>query len=172
LINLKDGDVVYIKPGVIHSYISGNCLECMTNSDLVIRGGLTNKQIDKLNFIKYINYKNNYPIILEKEFINYNIISYSYYKMKYFKILFIKLRPGEIINYLFSEKYFTSCIVISTNNKVKIKGKKNEKKKASIKNFRKGTVFFIAPNIVVTIANLYSNEEDGDKEFVLYCATA
>ncbi|SBS81564.1 mannose-6-phosphate isomerase, putative [Plasmodium malariae] len=172
LLNLKDGDVVYIKPGVIHSYISGHCLECMTNSDLVIRGGLTNKEIDKLNFIKYVNYKNNYPVILEKEFINYNIISYSYHKMKHFKILFIKVRPDESVNYLFSYTSFTSCIVLASNKKVKIKGRKNEKKKASIKSVKKGTVFIIAPNIMVTICNLYSNEEDGDKELVLYCATS
>ncbi|GAW79016.1 mannose-6-phosphate isomerase [Plasmodium gonderi] len=171
-LNLKDGDVVYIKPGVIHSYISGHCLECMTNSDLVIRGGLTNKEIDKLNFIKYVNYKNNFPIILEKEFINYNIISYSYYKMKYFKILFIKVRPGETVNFLFSDVTFTSCIVLSTNRTVKIKGKKNDKKKASIKGVKKGTVFFIAPSIVVTMSNFYETEQDGDKEFLLYCATS
>ncbi|SOV22108.1 mannose-6-phosphate isomerase, putative [Plasmodium sp. DRC-Itaito] len=172
LINLNHGDVVYIKPGVIHSYISGHCLECMTNSDLVIRGGLTNKEIDKLNFIKYVNYKNNYPIILEKEFINYNIMSYSYHRMKHFKILCITIRPGETINYVFSEKSFTSCIVLSTNKKVKIKGKKNDKIKANIKNVRKGMILFIAPTVMVTISNLYANPEDGNKEFVIYCATS
>ncbi|KMZ89566.1 mannose-6-phosphate isomerase [Plasmodium vivax Brazil I] len=171
-LNLKDGDVVYIKPGVIHSYISGHCLECMTNSDLVIRGGLTNKEMDKLNFIKYVNYKSNFPIILEKEFINYNIISYSYYKMKYFKILFLTVRPGESVTFLFSDVSFTSCIVLSSNRTVKIKGRKNDKKKASIKGVKKGTVFFIAPGILVTLANFYASEADGDKELVLYCATA
>ncbi|GAB64519.1 mannose-6-phosphate isomerase [Plasmodium cynomolgi strain B] len=171
-LNLKDGDVVYIKPGVIHSYISGHCLECMTNSDLVIRGGLTNKEMDKLNFIKYVNYKNNYPIILEKEFINYNIISYSYYKMKHFRILFLTVRPGESVTFLFSHVSFTSCIVLSSNRTVKIKGRKNDKKKASIKGMKRGTVFFIAPSILVTLANFYASEADGDKELVLYCATS
>ncbi|ANQ05853.1 Mannose-6-phosphate isomerase [Plasmodium coatneyi] len=171
-LNLKDGDVVYIKPGVIHSYISGHCLECMTNSDLVIRGGLTNKEVDKLNFIKYVNYKRNFPIILEKEFINYNIISYSYYKLKHFRILFLTVRPGESVTFLFSEVSFTSCIVLSSNRTVKIKGRKNEKKKASIKGVKKGSVFFIAPSIHVTLANFYKSEADGDKELVLYCATS
>ncbi|CXI79539.1 mannose-6-phosphate isomerase, putative [Plasmodium berghei] len=172
LINLKDGDVIYIKPGVMHSYISGNCLECMTNSDLVIRGGLTSKAVDKVNFIKYVNYKNNHPVILEKEFINYNIISCSYKNMKYFKILFVKIRPGEIVNYMFSETSFTSCIILSSNTKTQLKGRKKEKKKASIKSIKKGTIFVIAPNIMVTMSNLYENKEDGDKDFVLYCATA
>ncbi|CRG98510.1 mannose-6-phosphate isomerase, putative [Plasmodium relictum] len=172
LINLNDGDVVYIKPGVIHSYISGHCLECMTNSDLVIRGGLTNKEIDKLNFIKYVNYKNNYPVILEKEFINYNIVSYSYHSMKHFKILLITINPGEKINHLFSEKCFTSCIIMSTNKKVKITGKKNDKKKIIINNVRNGMVLLIAPNIKVSISNFYSNIDDGNKEFVMYCATS
>ncbi|SCN62233.1 mannose-6-phosphate isomerase, putative [Plasmodium chabaudi chabaudi] len=172
LINLKDGDVIYIKPGVMHSYISGNCLECMTNSDLVIRGGLTSKEVDKVNFIKYVNYKNNHPVILEKEFINYNIISCSYKSMKYFKILFVKIRPGEVVNYMFSETSFTSCIILSSNTKTQLKGRKKEKKKASIKSIKKGTVFVIAPNIMVTMSNQYENKEDGDKDFVLYCATA
>ncbi|CRG93078.1 mannose-6-phosphate isomerase, putative [Plasmodium gallinaceum] len=172
LINLNDGDVVYIKPGIIHSYISGHCLECMTNSDLVIRGGLTNKEIDKLNFIKYVNYKNNYPVILEKEFINYNIVSYSYHNMKHFKILLITINPGEKINYLFSEKSFTSCIIMSTNKKVKITGNKNDKKKIIINNVRNGMVLFIAPKVKVSISNFYSNVDDGNKEFVMYCATS
>ncbi|EUD64565.1 hypothetical protein C922_05036 [Plasmodium inui San Antonio 1] len=171
-LNLKDGDVVYIRPGVIHSYISGHCLECMTNSDLVIRGGLTNKEMDKLNFIKYVNYRSNFPIILEKEFINYNIISYSYYKLKHFRILFLTVRPGESVTFLFSDVSFTSCIVLSSNRTVKIKGRKNDKKKASIKGMKKGTVFFIAPSILVTLANFYASEADGDKELVLYCATS
>ncbi|KEG03600.1 mannose-6-phosphate isomerase, putative [Plasmodium vinckei vinckei] len=172
LINLRDGDVIYIKPGVMHSYISGNCLECMTNSDLVIRGGLTSKEVDKVNFIKYVNYKNNHPVILEKEFINYNIISCSYKSMKYFKILFVKIRPGEVVNYMFSETSFTSCIILSSNTKTQLKGRKKEKKKASIKSIKKGTVFVIAPNIMVTMSNQYEDKEDGDKDFVLYCATA
>ncbi|KAL3126414.1 mannose-6-phosphate isomerase [Cryptosporidium hominis] len=61
---LNTGDAVFIGAGTIHSYISGECLECMANSDNVIRCGLTPKFKDVPTLIKAVNFQsNNYKII-------------------------------------------------------------------------------------------------------------
>jgi len=46
LITLQPGQGLFIPNGVPHAYISGFGVELMTNSDNVIRGGLTHKHID------------------------------------------------------------------------------------------------------------------------------
>lgn len=47
IMNLEEGDAVAIKPGVLHSYCKGCGIELMTNSDNVVRAGLTSKHVDK-----------------------------------------------------------------------------------------------------------------------------
>ena len=46
IIKLKPGDFLYIPPNEPHAYLSGTGVECMANSDNVIRAGLTPKNID------------------------------------------------------------------------------------------------------------------------------
>lgn len=46
IINLKPGDFLYIPPNEPHAYLCGTGVECMANSDNVIRAGLTPKNID------------------------------------------------------------------------------------------------------------------------------
>lgn len=46
IITLNPGEALFLKAGVLHSYIQGVGLELMANSDNVIRGGLTHKYID------------------------------------------------------------------------------------------------------------------------------
>ncbi|SFM63162.1 mannose-6-phosphate isomerase, class I [Thermodesulforhabdus norvegica] len=43
---LTPGDAVYLGPGIPHAYISGAIVECMANSDNVVRAGLTPKHKD------------------------------------------------------------------------------------------------------------------------------
>lgn len=46
IVHLKSGEAVYLKPRVLHAYISGNGVELMNNSDNVLRAGLTSKHMD------------------------------------------------------------------------------------------------------------------------------
>lgn len=46
LIALKPGEAIALKAGELHAYLSGLGMECMANSDNVLRGGLTSKHID------------------------------------------------------------------------------------------------------------------------------
>ena len=55
LVILKPGNSIYLPPRCIHAYLNGTVVEVMANSDNVIRGGLTNKPIDKRNFLKVID---------------------------------------------------------------------------------------------------------------------
>ena len=46
IIHLAPGEAVYLKPRVLHAYVSGNGVELMNNSDNVLRAGLTSKHMD------------------------------------------------------------------------------------------------------------------------------
>ena len=46
ILHLDPGQAVYLKPRVLHAYISGNGVELMNNSDNVLRAGLTSKHMD------------------------------------------------------------------------------------------------------------------------------
>jgi len=42
-LKLQKGESLFIGPNTLHVYLKGDCIECMANSDNVIRGGLTPK---------------------------------------------------------------------------------------------------------------------------------
>ncbi len=45
-VHLAPGEAVFLPPGVPHAYLKGNIIECMANSDNVVRLGLTEKFCD------------------------------------------------------------------------------------------------------------------------------
>jgi len=60
LIELNPGEAIYIPSGTLHSYINGLGIELMSNSDNVLRGGLSSKHMDKdelLRILKFSKYK-------------------------------------------------------------------------------------------------------------------
>lgn len=65
LVHLKKGEAIFTKPGVPHAYLKGNILECMSNSDNVIRAGLTPKFKDVNNLLKVLTYDLALPQILK-----------------------------------------------------------------------------------------------------------
>jgi mannose-6-phosphate isomerase len=64
LVHLKRGEAIFTKPGIPHAYLKGNILECMSNSDNVIRAGLTPKHKDIDSLLKVLRYDLSYPKIL------------------------------------------------------------------------------------------------------------
>jgi len=56
LVQLEQNEGVFIPTGVPHVYMQGNIIECMANSDNVVRGGLTPKFIDSNTLIDILNY--------------------------------------------------------------------------------------------------------------------
>ncbi|KAF8889287.1 mannos-6-phosphate isomerase [Infundibulicybe gibba] len=55
-ITLNAGEAIYLGAGEPHAYISGDIIECMANSDNVIRAGLTPKLRDLPNLISGLTY--------------------------------------------------------------------------------------------------------------------
>lgn len=54
---LTPGQAVYLEPNKLHTYVSGECVECMACSDNVVRAGLTPKFRDVDTLIKMLNYE-------------------------------------------------------------------------------------------------------------------
>ncbi|MDR1930081.1 MAG: mannose-6-phosphate isomerase, class I [Treponema sp.] len=46
VLHLKPMEAIYLPAGILHAYVYGLGMECMANSDNVLRGGLTAKHID------------------------------------------------------------------------------------------------------------------------------
>lgn len=65
LVHLKKGEAIFTKPGVPHAYMKGNILECMSNSDNVIRAGLTPKYKDVETLLTVLTYDMERPQILK-----------------------------------------------------------------------------------------------------------
>lgn len=55
VIHLKRGEGLYLKPGIVHAYVQGNAIELMTNSDNIMRAGLTDKHIDLEEFYRVMD---------------------------------------------------------------------------------------------------------------------
>lgn len=56
LIELKAGDSIFLAANVPHAYLAGDCIECMSCSDNVVRAGLTPKFKDVENLLSMLDY--------------------------------------------------------------------------------------------------------------------
>ena len=54
-IELNPGEALFTPPGIPHAYISGNVIECMANSDNVVRVGLTSKFKDAGTLLQIVD---------------------------------------------------------------------------------------------------------------------
>ncbi len=67
LIHLEAGEAIYLKAGVPHAYLKGNIVECMANSDNVVRVGLTPKYKDLTTLIEIMDCTPNAVLRLSEE---------------------------------------------------------------------------------------------------------
>jgi mannose-6-phosphate isomerase len=65
LIHLQAGEAIYTEAGVPHAYLGGNIVECMANSDNVVRVGLTPKYRDAETLLKIVDTTPQEPDILD-----------------------------------------------------------------------------------------------------------
>ncbi len=56
-VHLQSGEAVFLKAGIPHAYVKGNILECMANSDNVVRAGLTPKFKDVETLTDILTYE-------------------------------------------------------------------------------------------------------------------
>lgn len=65
LVHLTEGQSVFQGAGLPHAYLEGQNVELMSNSDNVLRGGLTPKFVDVAELIKHIQFEAVVPKILD-----------------------------------------------------------------------------------------------------------
>lgn len=56
IVRLSPGEAMFLGPNVPHAYLAGDCVECMANSDNVVRAGLTPKLIDTPTLVGMLDY--------------------------------------------------------------------------------------------------------------------
>lgn len=57
LVHLEPGEAMYLKAGIPHAYVKGNIIECMANSDNVVRAGLTPKFKDVETLVRILTWE-------------------------------------------------------------------------------------------------------------------
>lgn len=90
IITLKQGEAIFLEPQIIHSYISGIGFEIMSNSDNVLRVGLTSKETHLHELLKVAKFKTHkakkiYPI--QKDIFNCYLTPSNFFKLKTKKLL-------------------------------------------------------------------------------------
>jgi mannose-6-phosphate isomerase len=74
IVQLKPGQAIFTDSGIPHAYIAGNIIECMANSDNVVRAGLTNKYKDVDTLLDILHYDFSEYKIINKEQVFGNVI--------------------------------------------------------------------------------------------------
>ncbi|WP_038103608.1 mannose-6-phosphate isomerase, class I [Tropheryma whipplei] len=69
-VNITRGQSVFVQAGTLHSYLKGFGVEIMTNSDNVIRAGLTTKHIDTVELQKVALFKSEPVCLLQPHISN------------------------------------------------------------------------------------------------------
>lgn len=67
LVHLKKGEGIFQGAGLPHAYLEGQNVEIMANSDNVLRGGLTSKNVDVTELLRHVKCEATYPHILACE---------------------------------------------------------------------------------------------------------
>ncbi len=75
--NLKPGEALYQGAGELHAYVEGTGIELMANSDNVLRGGLTHKNIDVPELLKILDFNYTDKSILTPKEIKPGIFEYE-----------------------------------------------------------------------------------------------
>ncbi len=65
LVHLKPGQGTFQPAGTLHAYLEGVNVELMSNSDNVLRGGLTEKHVDVPELLATLVFRDGAPLILE-----------------------------------------------------------------------------------------------------------
>ncbi len=64
LVHIQPGQAVFQDAGLLHAYLEGQNVEIMSNSDNVLRGGLTNKHVDVPELMKHVKFEVTVPNII------------------------------------------------------------------------------------------------------------
>ena len=98
LIHLKKGEGIFQGAGLPHAYLEGQNVEIMANSDNVLRGGLTSKNIDVTELLRHVKCKATYPQILLSE---ESLVEQQYEsEVTDFSLRSLHLKKGDNMNWI------------------------------------------------------------------------
>jgi mannose-6-phosphate isomerase len=92
LVHLKSGEGLFLGPGIAHAYLEGTIVECMANSDNVIRAGLTPKSKDVNRLTEVLTYQTGSVEIIPAD--NNDVQIYKTPAAE-FEVSRIRLQPNE-----------------------------------------------------------------------------
>ena len=78
VIELKPCEGLFLPAGILHAYVSGLAMECMANSDNVLRGGLTPKHIDRKELFSIVSFDPYKPELLKPREVSPGCFSYTH----------------------------------------------------------------------------------------------
>jgi mannose-6-phosphate isomerase len=116
LVQLKKGEAIFQEAGVLHAYLEGQNIEIMANSDNVLRGGLTPKNIDIAELMKHVVFEPIDPWIIQGTLENGERV----YKTPVddFELSSFELNAGESASFTTD----TADIVLVTEGLVQLEG--------------------------------------------------
>lgn len=139
IVELKKYEGVFLKAGIPHAYLKGNIVECMANSDNVVRAGLTPKFKDTKTLIDILTYEfGDVPVIKPDN--SDNEFTYEL-PLDEFRLNYLYLKGGKSKEIKLNNKPII-VIVIEGSTRVKNVNDMTE--------FKKGEVF-LAPSILDNI---------------------
>eukprot|EP00921_Rhytidocystis_pertsovi_P017298 GHVQ01027177.1.p1 GENE.GHVQ01027177.1~~GHVQ01027177.1.p1 ORF type:complete len:538 (+),score=76.93 GHVQ01027177.1:210-1823(+) len=169
---LKPGEALFIGPNMLHYYVQGTILECMANSDNVVRGGLTTKYKDAKLLTKMLYYDDERganvttvsPAVCENvpQDSNNSTVSklpdtvrLGVYRppAKEFQVIELRLSTGgELLNHIFSSKGPALGIVLQ--------GSVVMKHKSVVTEFKTGDTMMLPRGVDVSICNANTSKTD------------
>jgi len=97
LLHLKKGEAIFQGAGLPHAYLEGQNVELMSNSDNVLRGGLTTKHIDVNELLKHVKCEPTDPVKFEGKQVSPNIKLFKP-PVRDFQLSVSELRKNETIS--------------------------------------------------------------------------
>ncbi|KAH9479108.1 Mannose-6-phosphate isomerase [Psilocybe cubensis] len=161
---LRPGEAIFLGAGEPHAYVSGECIECMANSDNVIRAGLTPKLRDVPNLVSGLTYTASPPtkhVVYTKPFRNASRASVLYDPpIPEFSVVRVKIPEGSTKESEVHPPLGGPSVIIVTEGQ----GQVSWNDDAESLDVSLGDVFFVgaATKVKFTIK--------GDETFVIYRA--
>ncbi|XP_039960505.1 mannose-6-phosphate isomerase-like [Bactrocera tryoni] len=164
VIRLEPGQAMFADAGQIHSYLAGDCIECMTPSDNAIRAGLTIKYRDTKHLSNILNYKSSTAedIIVKPERINDQQVIFKP-PIEDFAVTQITLRPEDDVYVLQIEQSPGIMLVLSGQRTLEVNGVKQTQ-------LKRGSILFLPFEAGTELRFLASGDEK--ESFVAYISTA
>ncbi len=129
LVHLQPGQAVYQAAGLPHAYLEGQNVEIMSNSDNVLRGGLTSKHVDVPELMKHIKFEATIPNIISGVGTSERNLVYPS-PASDFELGRLQITKGESVKLLSRSieifLVFTGSVEVSENGGVPFKRNKGE----------------------------------------------